>query len=220
MPSDNITDINLSEALDSYLAREDPGMMVVGVPDHRCSGGLILHNEKNDIEEFITKPTKELLDTGLGRIMQKDEKGKETVLRNVNGLPTSLGNAFIYIINPDILDTIADIYRNKIRTAYRELIAEKGANHKLTKEEYLDVIECLWDREIIPALVEKSKNGELKNKDGKDLKVITHKALASWNDVGEYPSYCETLKNVARDDCYQNMPQSIKDAIDKWKQTN
>ena len=83
----------------------------------------------------------------------------------------------------------------------------------MTKEEYLDVIECLWDREIIPALVEKSNNGELKNKDGKDLKVITHKALASWNDVGEYPSYCETLKNVARDDCYQNMPQSIKDAI-------
>lgn len=213
MPSDNITDINLSEALDSYLARDDAGMMVVGVPDHRCYGGLILHNEKNDIEKFITKPTKELLDTGLGRIMQKDEKGNETVLRNVNGLPTSLGNAFIYIINPDILDTIADIYRNKIRTAYGELIAEKGANHKLTKEEYLDVIECLWDREIIPALVEKSNNGELKNKDGKDLKVITHKALASWNDVGEYPSYCETLKNVARDDCYQNMPQSIKEAI-------
>lgn len=214
MPSDNITDIKLSDALDAYLNTPNAGMMVVGVPDYRCYGGLILHNNKNEIEHFITKPPKDLLDTGIGLIKYKDDCGQERVLKDGDGMATSLGNAFIYIINPDILDDITNIYRDKIRNAYKDLISKKGNNKELTKEEYLKVIECLWDREIIPKLVEMGKNGELKDRNGKDLKVVTYRATdASWSDVGEYSSYYKTMKNVAKDDSFVNMPKVIKDSV-------
>ncbi|MCM1338762.1 MAG: sugar phosphate nucleotidyltransferase [Muribaculaceae bacterium] len=214
MPSDNITDIKLTDALDAFLDTPNAGMMVVGVPDYRCYGGLILHNKKNEIEKFVTKPSEDLLKTGIGLIKYKDENGDDKVLKDGNGKSTSLGNAFIYIINPEILDTITDIYRDKIRTSYQKMVEKKGGDTNLTKEEYLSVIECLWDREIIPQLVEMSKYGELKDKNGKDLKVITHRATdASWSDVGEYSSYYKTLRNVAKDDCYKNMPSQIKSAV-------
>ena len=214
MPSDNITDINLSEALDAYLNTPNAGMMVVGVPDYRCYGGLILHNNRNEIEHFVTKPPKDLLDTGIGLIKYTDENGMPKILLDGDGLPTSLGNAFIYIINPEILDTITGIYRDKIRTAYKELMDKKGEDKSMTKEEYLDVIECLWDREIIPKLVEMSKAGELKDKSGQPLKVVTHRATeASWSDVGEYSSYYKTIRNVAKDDSFVNMPKPIKNAV-------
>lgn len=214
MPSDNITDIKLSDALDAYMKTPNAGMMVVGVPDYRCYGGLILHNNKNEIEHFITKPSKDLLDTGIGLIKYKDDCGQEKILRDGDGMATSLGNAFIYIINPDILDDITDIYRDKIRTAYKNLMSKKVDNQEMTKEEYLKVIECLWDREIIPKLVEMSKDGELKDKEGNDLKVVTYRATdASWSDVGEYSSYYKTMKNVAKDDSFVNMPKVIKNSV-------
>ena len=213
MPSDNITDVNLSEVLDDYLKHENAGMMVVGVPDYRCYGGLILHNKNNEIEQFITKPSAELLDTGLGRIKYIDKKGREKVLKDGNGMPTSLGNAFIYIINPDILDDITEIYRNKIRNSYKEFI-DTHKYPSMTKEDYLDIIESFWDREIIPQLVEKSKNGELKDKNGNELKILTYEALdADWSDVGEYDSYYKTIKNVGRDDCFVNIPKPLKQAV-------
>ncbi len=214
MPSDNITDVNLTKVLDAYLKTNNAGMMVVGVPDYRCYGGLILHNDKNEIEKFITKPSAELLDTGLGRIKYKDADGNEKVLTDGDGLPTSLGNAFIYIINPDILDTITDIYRNKIRTSYKDLMASKTSYPTMNKEEYLKVIESFWDREIIPQLVEMSKSGQLKDKNGNELKVVTHESIdADWSDVGEYSSYYKTIKNLAKDDCFVNMPAPIKQAV-------
>ena len=214
MPSDNITDIKLSKALDAFRNTPDAGMLVVGVPDYRCYGGLILHNDKNEITDFITKPTKDLLDTGIGLIKYKDSDGKEKVLKDGDGMSTSLGNAFIYILNPDILDTITEIYRNKIRTSYANLMEKKRGSKELSKEEYLDVIECFWDREIIPTLVDMSKKGCLKNKEGKDLKVVTYKATdASWSDVGEYSSYYKTMKNVAKDDSFVNMPEIIKNNV-------
>ena len=208
MPSDNITDVDLSKALDAFLENPNTGMMVVAVPDYRCYGGLILHNDKNEINQFITKPSKELLDSGVGFVKQN---GK--IVKDSNGRNTSLGNAFIYIIKPDVLDTITDIYRNKIRTSYNVLMATKGEDKSITKEEYLDVIESFWDREIIPELVQMSNSGELKDRNGKDLKVVAYDSVNThWSDVGEYSSYYETLQNVAKEDSFPNLPKSLKKA--------
>ena len=208
MPSDNITDVDLSKALDAFLENSNAGMMVVAVPDYRCYGGLILHNEKNEINQFVTKPSKELLDSGVGFVRQNGE-----IIKDSNGRNTSLGNAFIYIIKPDVLDTITDIYRNKIRTSYNVLMATKGEDKSMTKEEYLSVIESFWDREIIPELVHMSNNGELKDRNGKNLKVVAYDSVNThWSDVGEYSSYYETLQNVAKEDSFPNLPKSLKKA--------
>ena len=212
LPSDNVIDINLAEVLDSYNAADNVGMMVVGVPDYRCYGGLIRANEKNEIQDFIYKPSMELLEENDDFIYKTSETGKKEYLLDSSGQKTALGNAFIYIINPEVLDSVATIYKNKIRNAYESLIWSKsGADKTITQEEYLKVIECLWDREIIPELVEMSKNGKLKNKDGNNLSVLVHKALdTSYSDVGECQSYIATMKNVARKDTFINIPDSIK----------
>ncbi len=208
MPSDNITDVDLSKALDAFLERPDAGMMVVAVPDYRCYGGLILHNERNEINQFITKPSEALLETGVGYVKHNNE-----IVKDSNGRNTSLGNAFIYIIKPDVLDTITDIYRNKIRTSYNVLMATKGEDKSMTKEEYLSVIESFWDREIIPELVQMSNGGELKDKEGNDLKVIAYDSINThWSDVGEYSSYYETIQNIAKEDSFPNLPKSLKKA--------
>lgn len=209
MPSDNITDVNLSEALDAFLDRPDAGMMVVAVPDYRCYGGLILHNDKNEINTFITKPSKELLDTGVGHVIKNGKVHKDP-----DGQDTSLGNAFIYIIKPDVLDTITDIYRNKIRNSYSVLMATKGGDKTMSKEEYLSVIESFWDREIIPELVHMSNEGRLKGRDGQDLKVVSYDSLdADWSDVGEYSSYYSTIKNIAKEDSFTKLPKKLKQVV-------
>lgn len=209
MPSDNITDVDLTEALDAFLARPDAGMMVVAVPDYRCYGGLILHNEKSEINTFITKPSKELLATGVGHVIKNGKVHKDP-----DGQETSLGNAFIYIIKPDVLDTITDIYRNKIRSSYQVLMATKGDDKSMTKEEYLSVIESFWDREIIPELVHMSNEGRLKGRDGQDLKVVSYDSLdADWSDVGEYSSYYSTIRNIAKEDSFTKLPKRLKQAV-------
>lgn len=221
LPSDNITDVNLSEALDAYMQSNNVGMMVVGVPDYRCYGGLIRYNENDEIKEFITKPSAELLAKGDDYIYYTDQNGEKQPLIDSNGYKTSLGNAFIYLINPEILDSITDIYRNKIKTAYKELMDTKGSVKTMTDEEYLKVIESFWDREIIPQLVELSNKGELKNKNGDDLKILTHRAMNTyWSDVGEYSSYYTTIKNAAREDAYVSLPEPIKQELRKNIQDN
>lgn len=216
LPSDNITDVNLSEALDAFLERPDAGMMVVAVPDYRCYGGLILHNDKNEINTFITKPSQELLETGVGYV-----KKDGVIVKDPDGRDTSLGNAFIYIIKPDVLDTITDIYRNKIRSSYQVLMATKGRDKSMTKEEYLSVIESFWDREIIPELVRMSNDGQLKDRKGNDLKVIAYDSIdTDWSDVGEYTSYYSTIQNLAKEDSFTNLPKSLKRAVNENIENN
>ena len=212
MPSDNVIDINLSEVLDSYNLTENVGMMIVGVPDYRCYGGLIRANENNEIKDFIYKPTLESLEENGDFITTVNEKGDKEFLLDNNGKKTALSNAFIYIINPEILDTVATIYKNKIRNAYETLVWSKsGADKSITQEEYLKVIECLWDREIIPKLVELSNDEKLQNEKGDNLKVMVYKALdTSYSDVGECSSYITTMKNIAKDDVFVNIPEPIK----------
>ena len=212
LPSDNVIDINLSEVLDSYNSTENVGMMIVGVPDYRCYGGLIRANENNEIKDFIYKPTLESLEENGDFITTVNEKGDKEFLLDNNGKKTALSNAFIYIINPEILDTVATIYKNKIRNAYETLVWSKsGADKSITQEEYLKVIECLWDREIIPKLVELSNDEKLQNEKGDNLKVMVYKALdTSYSDVGECSSYITTMKNIAKDDVFVNIPEPIK----------
>lgn len=212
LPSDNVIDINLSEVLESYNNKKNVGMMVVGVPDYRCYGGLIRSNENDEITDFLYKPTLDYLEKHDDFIYNLNEKGEREYLLDSNGEKTALSNAFIYIINPEILDTVATIYKNKIRNAYETLIWSKGGTEKdITQEEYLNVIECLWDREIIPGLVTLSNQGKLKNSQGENLSMAVYKAMdASYSDVGECSSYISTMKNVARDDLFQNIPSSIK----------
>jgi hypothetical protein len=89
--------------------------------------------------------------------------------------------------------------------------SKAGSDKNITQEEYLKVIECLWDREIIPELVSLSNQGKLKNKDGDNLRVLVHKALdVSYSDVGECSSYIATLKDVANKNTFVNIPESIK----------
>ena len=96
-----------------------------------------------------------------------------------------------------MLDTITDIYRNKIRSSYQVLMATKGRDKSMTKEEYLSVIESFWDREIIPELVRMSNDGQLKDRKGNDLKVIAYDSIdTDWSDVGEYTSYYSTIQNL------------------------
>lgn len=212
LPSDNVIDIDLTEVLDSYNSKDNVGMMVVGVPDYRCYGGLIRANEKDEIKDFIYKPTIESLEENDEFLYSLNEKGEREYLIDSNGQKTALGNAFIYIINPEILDTVASIYKNKITNAYESLIWSKGGMDKnISQEEYLKVIECLWDREIIPALVDMSNQGKLVGKDDKELSVYVHRAMNTYySDVGECSSYITTMRNVAREDAYKNIPASIK----------
>ena len=212
LPSDNVIDIDLTEVLDSYNSKDNVGMMVVGVPDYRCYGGLIRANEKDEIKDFIYKPTIESLEENDEFLYSLNEKGEREYLIDSNGQKTALGNAFIYIINPEILDTVASIYKNKITNAYESLIWSKGGMDKnIPQEEYLKVIECLWDREIIPALVDMSNQGKLVGKDDKELSVYVHRAMNTYySDVGECSSYITTMRNVAREDAYKNIPASIK----------
>lgn len=215
MPSDNVIDINLPEVLDSYKSQKNVGMMIVGVPDYRCYGGLIKADENNNIKEFLYKPSMDMIEKNGDLLYKINENGEKEYLLDSNGKKTALGNAFIYIINPEIIDTIANIYRNKIRGAYESLIWDKGGiKTNITREEYLKVIECLWDREIIPKLVELSNQGKLKNSSGEKLSMLVHKALSTdYSDVGECASYITTMKNVARDDAFKNIPESIKDEV-------
>lgn len=211
LPSDNVIDIKLEEVLDAYNSKENVGMMIVGVPDYRCYGGLIRANENDEIQEFLYKPTLESLEQNDDFIYKTDENGNKEFLLDNDGNKTALSNAFIYIINPEVLDTVADIYKNKIRNAYESLVWSKGGETKINQEEYLKVIECLWDREIIPKLVEMSGQGKLRNEKGDNLSIVVHKALdTSYSDVGECKSYIATMKNVAKDDVFQNIPKSIK----------
>lgn len=214
LPSDNVIDINLEEVLESYNSRENVGMMIVGVPDYRCYGGLIRANENDEIKEFLYKPTLESLEQNDDFLYKTDEAGNKEFLLDNDGNKTALSNAFIYIINPEVLDTVATIYKNKISNAYESLVWSKGGDTTISQEEYLKVIECLWDREIIPKLVELSDQGKLKNENGDNLSVVVHKALdTSYSDVGECKSYIATMKNVAKSDVFQNIPESIKKAV-------
>lgn len=216
LPSDNVIDINMDEVLESYNSKENVGMMIVGVPDQRCYGGLIRADENDIIKDFIYKPTLESLEKNGDFIYKLDEAGNKEYLLSNDGSKTALSNAFIYIINQEVLDTVADIYRNKIRNAYETLVWSKGGDAKINQEEYLKVIECLWDREIIPKLVEMSAQGKLKNSNGDNLSVMVHKALdASYSDVGECKSYIKTMRNIAKEDVFQNIPESIKTAAQK-----
>lgn len=212
LPSDNVIDIKLSDVLDNYNAKKDAGMMIVGVPDYRCYGGLIRANESDEIKEFLYKPTQEYLEENNDFLQTTNEKGEKEFLLDNKGQKTALSNAFIYLINQEVLDTVATIYKNKIRSSYESLIWSKGgADKNITQEEYLKVIECLWDREIIPELVSLSNQGKLKNSDGENLKIYVHKALdASYSDVGECSSYINTMKDVAKEDTFVNIPESIK----------
>ena len=216
LPSDNVIDINLTEVLDNYMSTKNVGMMIVGVPDYRCYGGLIKADKDNKITDFIYKPSIEDIEENDDFIYKINKKGEKEYLLDSNGKKTALSNAFIYIINPEIVDSIASIYKNKIRKAYETLIWEKGGVNKknITREEYLKVIECLWDREIIPQLVKLSNQGRLKNKNGEKLNVVVHKALDSdYSDVGECSSYIKTMRNLAKEDVYQNIPATIKDEL-------
>lgn len=215
LPSDNVIDINLAEVLDSYNKEKNVGMMVVGVPDYRCYGGLIRSNENNEIKEFIYKPTIEYLEKNNDFIHSINSKGEKEYLLNNDGQKTALGNAFIYIINQEILDSVASIYKNKIRNAYETLAWSKGGTSKdITQEEYLKVIECLWDREIIPELVSLSNENKLKNNEGENLRILVYKALeTSYSDVGECQSYIATMKNIAQKDTFINIPKSIKKEV-------
>ncbi|MBR1460676.1 hypothetical protein IJ596_03445 [bacterium] len=215
LPSDNVIDINLPEVLDDYMNTKNAGMMIVGVPDYRCYGGLIRADENGKIKEFLYKPSMETIDENDDYLYKTDENGKKEYLLDKNGRKTALSNAFIYIINPEIIDTVANIYKNKIRNAYETLIWDKGGVKKpISREEYLKVIECLWDREIIPTLVEMSNQGKLKNKNGENLNVVVHRAMdTDYSDVGECSSYIATMKNLAKEDAYLNIPPSIKDEV-------
>ncbi len=222
LPSDNVIDINLPEVLDDYIKTKNVGMMIVGVPDYRCYGGLIKADKDNNIKEFLYKPSLETIQANDDFLYKTNANGEKEFLRDKNGRKTALSNAFIYIINPEIVDTIATIYRNKIRNAYETLIWDKGGVKKpITREEYLKVIECLWDREIIPKLVEMSNEGKLKNKKGENLNVVVHKAMdTDYSDVGECSSYIATMRNLAKDDAYLNIPKSIKEEVREHVQDN
>ena len=169
MPADNITDIDLADALETFKNTPDAGFMVVGVPDERCYCGKIVPEENsNDIKEFIPNKTHDdVIDKTTGTV--KDKNGNDVVL----------GNAFIYVIKPDILDTIADIYDTKIQERADEILAKRRGQSNcksklLTDAEYSKAVDLHWDREIIPKLVEMSKNGELKDKEGNPLKTIVY----------------------------------------------
>ena len=222
LPSDNVIDINLPEVLDDYRSKKNVGMMIVGVPDYRCYGGLIKADKDNKIKEFIYKPTMEEIEKNDDFLYTINEKGEKEYLLDNSGKKTALSNAFIYIVNPEIIDTIASIYKNKIRNAYETLIWEKGGVKKsITREEYLKVIECLWDREIIPKLVQLSSQGKLRDSKGKKLDIVVHKAMdTDYSDVGECSSYIKTMKNLAREDAYKNIPAPIKDQVRAHVQDN
>lgn len=212
VPSDNIIDIDMTKVLDSYLATENAGMMIVGVPDPRCYGGLIKANENNEIQEFLYKPNAEDIEKRDGYIYSVNSAGEKEYLLSDKNEKTALSNAFIYIINPEIIDTIANIYKNSIRTKYqKELWENKAVINNLTDKQYLKVIEAYWDKEIIPELVRLSNNGRLKNGNGDELKVFVYKDLnVDYSDVGECESYLKTVRKVASKDSYKNLPEVIK----------
>ena len=221
LPSDNVIDINLPEVLDDYMNTKNVGMMIVGVPDYRCYGGLIRADKDNNIKEFLYKPSIETIEQNDEFLYKTNSEGKKEYLLDSNGKKTALGNAFIYVINPEIIDTIADIYKNKIRSSYEALMWQKGGKKNITREEYLKIIECLWDREIIPQLVNLSNQGKLKNSKGENLNIVVHKALdTDYSDVGECSSYITTMKNVAREDAYTKIPQSIKEEVHRNVKNN
>ena len=58
------------------------------------------------------------------------------------------------------------------------------------------------------------KTRKLKVKDGNEVKSVTNESIdTDWSDVGEYSSYYKTIKNLAKDDCFVNMPAPIKQAV-------
>ena len=215
MPSDNITDINFSSFLDDYLLKDDIGIMVVGIPVSKDVGGLIIQNEDNTMKQFIENPNdvENCLEKGL--IKYEDKDGNLKTFKDKDGNPCYLGNAFIHIINPQIHLAIVDIYRKKIQNEYSKLLKANNYNkNEIKDEDYLKAIEGLWGRDIIPELIKLSNEGNLKNKNGKNLKVYTFQSLDNdWDDVGNYNKYYSTLKNVTKDDSYKNIPKTLKKAI-------
>ena len=206
MPADNVTDIDLADALETFKNTPDAGFMVVGAPDERCYCGKIVPEDgSNEIKEFIPNMThNEVIDKTTGTV--KDKNGNDVVL----------GNAFIYVIKSDLLDTVANIYGNKVKENADSIIANRkpACNSQLLKDsEYSKAVDIHWDREIIPALVKMSREGKLLDKNGNHLKSIVYKAVDStWADVGEYTPYYNTMRDLARPDKFINMPQVLKDA--------
>ena len=215
MPSDNITDINFSTFLDDYLLKDDIGIMVVGIPVSKDVGGLIIKNEDDTIKQFIENPNdvKNCLEKGL--IQYKDSDGNLKTFKDKEGNDCYLGNAFIHIINPQIHNVIVDIYRKKIQNEYLKLLESNNFNESEIKDEdYLKAIEGLWGRDIIPELIKLSDEGNLKDKNDKNLKVYTFQSLDNdWDDVGNYNKYYTTINKVAKDDGYKNIPKSLKNII-------
>ena len=66
-----------------------------------------------------------------------------------------------------------------------------------------------------------SNEGKLKNKKGENLNVVVHKAMdTDYSDVGECSSYIATMRNLAKDDAYLNIPKSIKEEVREHVQDN
>ena len=208
--ADGLTDMDYSAFLSDYLKKDDAAMMLVGIPVNINPGGLIIKDENNVVKEFIEKPAKEDLDKAKITILNK--QGKIETYRDKEGKPYYLGNAFIHIINPDIFDTLANIYRDKIQKSYNNYIKQNGNN--ISEENYSKIIEGIWGRDFIPKLIELSEAGKLKNKNGKNLKIYTYEALKQdWDDIGNYNTYYNAIRKVADDKYYVNMPTEIKEEI-------
>ncbi len=216
MPADNITDIDLADALKTFMDTPDAGFMVVGAPDERCyCGKIVPEDDSNVIKDFIPNKTHNaVIDKTTGTV--KDKNGNDVVL----------GNAFIYVIKPDLLDTVKDIYGEKIKENANKILAKRAGQAtckgKLLKDsEYSKAVDVHWDREIIPELVKMSNEGKLLDKNGNQLKAIVYKAVDStWSDVGEYTPYYNTMQDLAKDDKFLDMPKSIKDAAKENIQGN
>ena len=206
--ADNITDMDYSKFLEVCNEKDDLGMMIVGIPVSEDMGGLIERDEHKVVKRFIEKPNNT---TDLENTVILDEKGE--IYRDRKGRPCYLGNAFIHIINPDIYDDLANIYRDKIKTSYTQAIKDTEV---ITDEKYSQITEGIWGRDFIPELIKRSEEGTLLDRNGKNLKIYTYEALDNdWDDVGNYNKYYNTVRNSAKEDYFVNLPVEIKKNIAK-----
>lgn len=212
LPADSVSDIDFAPIMDKYLEYKDAGMLLVGVPISEKVGGLMISNKNNELLNFIEKPDASI-DLSKHYITCVGKDGKEHLFKNADGKYCNMGNAFIHIINPDIAQNIIDIYARKINGAYQKLLKVKPAKD-ITDAEMMKVVDGVFGRDLIPELIKESQNGNLKDKNGQNLKVYVYPELhSSWLDAGSFETFYDAMTDIASKDKYTKLSGVLKNEI-------
>lgn len=198
-PGDGISDIDFSPALKKFEETPDAGIMIVGIPvaAEKILGklGLIgFDKENNKIIEFIEKPT--------DMSVAKNASLKED---RINPLKSEyLANIAVYIINPEIMQAIADL---------EPILHDQKTREYDFGKHVLPALKTLCngnEKEVKNFLESKNIPKDIMNK-VKGLKMYTYVAKGDWCDVGTIPSFMEASREIASGEKYKNLPVNIRE---------